>query len=93
VLALVFGCFVPGSLFLDPRFGHVVEREFRAFCSWILVFGRFLGVFDPRFWILKWSAATRPTVACISHEPRVVGPGILKLFRVGGPCGRLSIYF
>jgi hypothetical protein len=37
VLALVFGCFVPGSLFLDPRFGHVVEREFRAFC-----FGRFV---------------------------------------------------
>jgi len=39
-----------------------------------LVFGRFvLGAPNPRSWILKWSAAARPTVvACIGHESRVV---------------------
>jgi hypothetical protein len=64
VLALVFGRFVPGSSFLDLCFGRVVKREFRAFWPSFLgvlfldpCFGRFLGVFDPRFWILKWSAA------------------------------------
>jgi len=114
VLALLFGRFipgrfVPGSSVLDPCFGRVVEREFRAFWpsflgvlfldprswrsrSWpsflgilfleflflaflflALVlgvlfldpcFGAFPGRIDPRFWILEWSAAARPTVAC-----------------------------
>ena len=65
MLALLFGRFipgrfVPGSSVLDPCFGRVVEREFRAFWP------SFLGVLflDPRFWILEWSAAQRPTVAC-----------------------------
>ena len=50
-----------GVLFMDPR-------------SSGLVFGRFvLGAPNPRSWILKWSAAARPTVvACIGHESRVV---------------------
>jgi hypothetical protein len=65
VLALLFGRFIPGpfvsrSSFLDLCFGRVVEREFKAFWP------SFLGVLvlDPRFWILEWSAAARPTVAC-----------------------------
>jgi hypothetical protein len=71
LLALVFGRFVPGVLVLGVLF---LDPCFRAFL-------------DPRSWILKWSAAARPTVACIGHESRVIRPGILKVFRVGGPCG------
>ena len=47
------------------------EREFRACWPSFLgvlfldpCFGAFPGRIDPRFWILEWSAAARPTVAC-----------------------------
>jgi hypothetical protein len=47
--------------------GRVVEREFRGAGP---RFWAFPGCFVSRSSFLEWSAATRPTVACIGRESR-----------------------
>jgi hypothetical protein len=86
---LFLGVLLLSVLLLDPRFGRFWILVFGRFVTKLLDFrfGRFLGVLflDPRFWMLKWSAAMRPTVACIGCESRVVGQAsVLKVFRVRG---------